>query len=178
MFYVLSVFFVFLCALCVWCVLCVWAKLPEIKVDDGDSDDTVQYTTFYHFLLAVFYHFLDIQCRIMVYTLEIWLKRHSVDHLYINLLSICQFTLSIYFVPFSRHLTLKNIVILKTRLVVTPKLDVGPIFLTRPNPTNKCSDPTRPDPKLTWNSEPDQARHIFVRLLVVEKRGNILSLQN
>jgi len=28
--------------------------------------------------------------------------------------------------------------------IILPELDMGPIFLTRPNPTHKCSDPTRP----------------------------------
>ena len=52
------------------------------------------------------------------------------------------------------------------------RLDVGPICLTRPKLTRKWSDPTTPDPKVTWNSEPDPAQPI---LLVVEKYGNILS---
>ena len=59
------------------------------------------------------------------------------------------------------------------------ELDVGPIFLIQPNVTHKWSEPTRPTPKrtpqLTWNSGPDPARPILVRLLVVEKYGNILS---
>ena len=42
------------------------------------------------------------------------------------------------------------------------ELDVCPIFLTRPNPTHKWSDPTTwPDPKLTWNSGPDLVRPIL-----------------
>jgi len=55
----------------------------------------------------------------------------------------------------------------------TAELDVGPIFLIPPNPTNKWSDQIRPDPKLTWNSWPDPARPLFVRLLVVEKYCDI-----
>jgi len=47
------------------------------------------------------------------------------------------------------------------------ELDVGPILLTRPNPTNKWSDLTRPDPELTWNSGPDPARPIYAPLIVL-----------
>jgi len=35
------------------------------------------------------------------------------------------------------------------RHIVTVRVDVGPIFLTRLNQTHKWSDPTRPNPKLT-----------------------------
>jgi len=45
-----------------------------------------------------------------------------------------------------------------TSRFVVSELDVGPIFSTRPNPTHERSDPTRPNPELTWNSGPDSAR--------------------
>jgi len=51
--------------------------------------------------------------------------------------------------------------------VLIPELDVGPIILTRPNPTHKWSDSTRPDPNLTRNCGPDPTRHL-ARLLVVD----------
>jgi len=56
------------------------------------------------------------------------------------------------------------------------ELDVGPIFLTQPHPTHKWSDPTRPDPKLTWNSGPNQARPIYARLFVLPSAAESSSL--
>ena len=60
--------------------------------------------------------------------------------------------------------------------VLRPELDVGPIFLTRPNPTHKWSDPTRHDPELTWNSGPDLAQPIYARLLVLPSAAESFSL--
>ena len=61
------------------------------------------------------------------------------------------------------------------------ELDVGPIFLTRPNPTHKLSDPTRPNPKLTWNSGPDPTRPILhdfqlsIKLILHQDEHHMLS---
>ena len=56
------------------------------------------------------------------------------------------------------------------------ELDVGPIFLTRPTYEVTQLDPTRPDPELTWNSEPDPARPIYARLIVLPPAAESFSL--
>jgi len=38
---------------------------------------------------------------------------------------------------------------------------IGQIFLIRPNPVHKWSDPTRPNTKLSWNSGPDPTQPIL-----------------
>jgi len=67
--------------------------------------------------------------------------------------------------------------ILGHRVCSRLEMDVGLIFLTRPSPTHKWSDPTRPNPELTWNSGPDPTRPIYTRLLVLPSAAESLTFQ-
>jgi len=52
-------------------------------------------------------------------------------------------------------------------------LDVGPIFLTRPNPIHKWSDPTRPKINMKLWTRPSLSPTHFAQLLVIKNIDRI-----
>ena len=76
-------------------------------------------------------------------------------------------------------LSQKNWAFLESRYIrnksFNPDLEVGPFFLTRPNPTHCSSDPTWPDSRPKWHSGLDSTRTITPQFFLISQ--NIAKFQ-